>query len=133
MWARVVEVMLGCWLAVSPFIFRHGGQTHLWINDLGCAALAIGLALVSFFRPLRYAHLGSAAVAMWLVGFGYFGAGSPPSPAAQNDILTGLLLLMFAIVPNEASQPPTPWKRVRERAIAGDADTASIQRPAPDS
>jgi hypothetical protein len=45
----------------------------------------------------------------------------------------GLLLLMFAIVPNEASQPPTPWKRVRERAIAGDDDAASIQRPASDS
>ncbi|WP_437914095.1 hypothetical protein WME73_48865 [Sorangium sp. So ce302] len=133
MWARVVEVMLACWLAVSPFIFRHGGRTELWVSDLGCAAIVMTLALASFWRPMRYAHGGIAVVAIWLVAFGYFRCGSPPPAAAQNDILTGLLLLMFAIVPNDASQPPTPWRRARERAIAGDLGAASIQRPASDS
>lgn len=30
MWARVVEVMLGCWLAVSPFVFRHSADER-WL------------------------------------------------------------------------------------------------------
>jgi hypothetical protein len=34
-----------------------------------------------------------------------------PTPVAlQNDLMLGLLLLMFAIVPNEASLPPEKWR-----------------------
>lgn len=48
MWARVVEVMIGCWLAMSPFIFRHpADQEALWANDLPCAFGVVALALLS--------------------------------------------------------------------------------------
>jgi hypothetical protein len=111
MWARVIEVMLGCWLALSPFIFRHAAdQKALWINDLLCALAIITLALVSIWPPLRYAHLAIVVIALWLIGFGFWGAVYPTPPALQNDILVGLLLLMFAIVPNDASLPPRPWR-----------------------
>lgn len=108
MWARVVEVMLGCWLAVSPFVFRHGPDTRdLWTTDLACAAIIVTLALLSFAPRLRRAHLGQLAVAAWLVGFGYTGEGAP---AHQNQIVVGLLLAMLAIVPSEASRPPPSWR-----------------------
>jgi hypothetical protein len=58
---------------------------------------------------MRHAHLAIAAVAIWLVGFGYFGSSHPLPPALQNDLLIGLLLLMFAIIPNRASSPPQAW------------------------
>lgn len=114
MWARVIEIMLGCWLAVSPFVFRHAADEKvLWLNDLFSALAVIMLALISFWRPLRYAHVAIVVVALWLIGFGFWASGYPAPPALQNDILVGLLLLMFAIIPNEANLPPKAWRRLR--------------------
>lgn len=113
MWARVVEVMLGCWLAASPFVFGHQpDRTWLWVSDLACAAAVVALALVSYWRPLEWAHLGTGLVATWLVAFGFLASPGPAPPALQNDILVGLLLAMFAIIPNEANLPPRGWRRV---------------------
>jgi hypothetical protein len=110
MWARVIEVMLGCWLAMSPFIFRHGPEEKfLWFSDLFSALLVILLALISFWPPLRFAHVANLLVALWLIAFGFW-ASYPVPPALQNDIVVGLLLLMFAIIPNEATLPPRPWR-----------------------
>ena len=111
MWPRVAEVMLGCWLVLSPFIFRHAAeQWGLWLNDMSCGAAAVTLALLACWPPCRYAHLAIIGVGFWLVGFGYLGSPYPTPPALQNDILVGLLLMMFAILPTEASLPPPSWR-----------------------
>jgi SPW repeat len=111
MWARVVEVMLGCWLAVSPFIFRHNPEDRvLWVNDLLSATAVIVLALISFWPPLRLAHVANLAIALWLIVFGFWVSTYPTPPALQNNVAVGLLLLMFAIIPNEANKPPRPWR-----------------------
>jgi len=111
MWSRVVEIMFGCWLLMSPFIFSHtASQPELWINDLTCGAGIIVLALCSYWKPLSYAHLLSIAIAAWLIAFAYwpgFGEATPPS---QNHLVIGFLLLMFAIIPNNASQPAPEWR-----------------------
>lgn len=110
MWARVVEVMLGCWLAVSPFVFRLSSEDRvLWFNDLFSALGVIVLALVSFWPPTQFAHVANFAIGLWLIAFGFFASSYPTPPALQNDIIVGLLLLMFAIIPNHASRPPQPW------------------------
>jgi MFS family permease len=111
MWPRIVEVMLGCWLALSPFIFRHvAEQRALWFNDLFCAAAVVVIALLSDWPPCRRAHLAIIGVGLWLVGFGYLGSPHPTPPALQNSVLVGALLLMFAIIPSEASLPPRSWR-----------------------
>lgn len=115
MWARVVEVMLACWLAASPFVFEHGADDRaLWVADLAGAAAVATFALLSFSPKLRRAHLGQIAVAGWLVGTGYVGS---PDPAHENHVVVGLLLAMLAIVPTEASKPHPSWRgRWGERA-----------------
>lgn len=116
MWPRVIEVMLGCWLAASPFIFRHGPDDRLlWINDLLSATGVIVLALVSWWPPLRLAHVANFLVGLWLIAFGLWGSSYPAAPALQNDIVVGTLLLMFAILPNHASLPPRPWRNFLAR------------------
>ena len=107
MWARAIEVMLGCWLALSPFIFRHDPAVRtLWINDLACGFVIVSFALLSFRFPLRYIHFGTALPACWLIIFGFL-TGYPAPPASQNHILLGMLLLMFAVIPDEANLPPS--------------------------
>jgi hypothetical protein len=111
MWARVIEVTLGCWLAMSPFIFRHSAEDRvLWFNDLFASIVVIMLALVSFWSPLRFAHVANLGIALWLIGFGFWASTYPAPPALQNNIVVGMLLLMFAIVPNKATRPPRPWR-----------------------
>jgi hypothetical protein len=117
MWGRIVEMMLGLWLVVSPFIFGHyPADRPLWLNDLICGAAIFLLAALSFWtlpfcRVLRYAHVDILAVGGWLIGFGYFHGGYPASPGYQNDILLGLTVILLAIIPNQASQPPPSWRR----------------------
>jgi len=111
MWARTVEFMLGCWLIISPFIFRHSAeQSSLWFNDMSCGSAVVVISLLSFAPRLRYAHLATAAVSLWLILFGYFYQAYPAPPPLQNDILIGLLLMMLAIIPNEATLPPPSWR-----------------------
>lgn len=113
MWARVVEIILGCWLILSPFIFGHSGdQKALWLNDILSGLTVVAMAAASFSRTLRHTHLAICGIALWLMGFGYLASGYPAPPALQNDLLVGLLLLMFAIIPNEAFLPPRPWQNL---------------------
>lgn len=106
MWSRVIEFSLACWLAISPFVFQHADNLLLWGVDFGSAALVVCLALSSFWRPLRRAHLLILVVAVFLICFGRIAGNDNMLPAYQNQIVIGLLLLMFAIVPNHASDPP---------------------------
>jgi peptidoglycan/LPS O-acetylase OafA/YrhL len=111
MWARDVELMLGLWLTISPWLFRHApDESALWINDFLCGSLIAGFAVVSYRKTSRRAHLLTLGVAIWLIAFGYMSAGDPKPPASQNHIVLGLLLLMFAIVPSDANRPPQGWR-----------------------
>ncbi|MCO6047490.1 SPW repeat protein [Aeoliella sp. ICT_H6.2] len=112
MWARIVESMLGVWLLMSPFIFRHTSDaTHLWINDLAMGCTLIVLSLASYWSKTRGAHWLLLVAAVWLIGFGRLNGTPPLQPALQNNLIVGLLLGMVAIVPNEASLPPVRWRQ----------------------
>lgn len=116
MWARDVELCLGLWLWISPFVLRHGEDARLWANDLVCGTLLVLLPLLSYGRRTRRAHLLELLVAAWLVGVGWAAsaaasAAEGPAPAAaQNHVVVGLLIAMLAIVPSQASLPPEPWR-----------------------
>jgi hypothetical protein len=126
MWGRIIEIMLGLWLVLSPFIFGHYPTNQpLWKNDFVCGTAIVLLALGSFWHVLRHAHLLHLLVAGWLIGFGYVYGGYPAPPGAQNDIFLGLTLLLFAIIPNEANVPPRPWRRYYQQQ----AQTPSASLP----
>lgn len=115
MWARWCEILIALWLAVSPWIFA-GSWVSPWphyADDFAIAAVFLA-AIASHFRPARHAHLLSAAVATWLILVAWFQADDSATAAQQSRFLTGLLLLMFAILPNHASTPPPAWKKESE-------------------
>ena len=111
MWSRVVEAMIGCWLLMCPFIFQHPDDAlFMWVNHFATGAAVILFALSSYVHRTRRAHWLSLLVGCWLVGFAYWHGFGAPAPAFQNDLLVGLLLLMFAIIPNDASHPAITWR-----------------------
>lgn len=110
MWARVVEIMLACWLAMSPFVFDYADDMTLyWANDFTCATLIAVLAFVSLAPRFDLLHLASLAVAAWLIGVACVAAPSPPPPHLQNYVVFGLLLVMVAIIPTRSGTPPQKW------------------------
>ncbi|HUG89597.1 MAG TPA: SPW repeat protein [Planctomycetaceae bacterium] len=115
MWPRVVEIMFGCWLGMSPFIFGFSPEQVLWwVNCLAGAVAVMAFALVSVWPPLRHAHLLNCAVAAWLIGHAYLTRSDPVPPALQNQVLVGWLLIMFGVLPNHAHRPPKGWDEFEE-------------------
>ena len=118
MWARYAEIALALWLAASPFLFAYPPDRVGWrIHDFVCAGLIAGAALLSHRQALRRAHLVSFAVGLWLIGFGWIQVRHTPGnpPTGQNWISVGLVLVIFAIVPSQATQPPAGWRSTQSR------------------
>ena len=114
MWPRTAEVMLGVWLILSPFIFRSTAFVeHFVWTDLVAGSAVVLFSLLSFWRRTEWAHFLTAALALGLGLLAYFGWQRPGPPAAQNEITVAMILLLLAIVPNEATQPPRVWRRER--------------------
>lgn len=110
MWSRVVEIMLGCWLLMSPFIFAYSSEAStMWANDFICGSAVILFGLFSYWAPTQHAHLLTLLVGTWLTAFAYREGLGAVSPASQNYLTVGLLLLMFAIIPNDAANPAPGW------------------------
>lgn len=120
MWARIVEILLGFWLAASIFIVRRvpGDMTGL-INDVVCGLAVVAFGCLSFIERAAWLHFLTLAVGLWLIIFGYI-AGYPSPATAQNRIIIGLLLAMFAIIPNRINEMPESWRKFH----SGNSDRA---------
>ncbi len=119
MWSRDVEIMLGCWLLISPLVFAHPpDQLALWITDLSAGGAVIACGLLSYWHPTRRAHLLTLVTGCCLIACAYRHFGSLP-PAAQNEAVLGFLLVMFAIIPNRASCPSPSWEARRKAGSGG--------------
>lgn len=109
MWARHLEIILGIWLFCARFLLNFGDYNFkVWdvINPL----LVITLAIACYCRKIRKLHLLQIAPAIYFIhqSFTYYTYVLPFG--LQNYILVALLLLIVAIIPTEASQPPIKWR-----------------------
>ncbi|NGX38982.1 MAG: hypothetical protein KR126chlam1_00300 [Chlamydiae bacterium] len=118
MWARVVEFMIAVWLAISPFIFGYPDQSFFyWTNDLICSSLIAFFALISFYTRLRKMHLCQLFVSLWLFSVSFYLRTTGLQAPLQNYVVIAFLLLMIAIVPTDATQPPKPWRDFYKRDL----------------
>jgi hypothetical protein len=98
-------------LIASPFAFSTPLGAIVSIYAFVCGAIVVVAGLLSFRELTRHARAVTAAVGLWLAGRSYWTARHPADAELQNQLLIGMLLIMFAIIPNEASKPPTSWRR----------------------
>ncbi|HSX04147.1 MAG TPA: hypothetical protein VLG76_05400 [Rhabdochlamydiaceae bacterium] len=99
------------WLVISPFIFHYSREDHFfWTSDYTCAFLIAFFALLSFWEPLRKAHLLSLGVALWLVFAAYRSFPMLATAAEENSLAVGVSLLMFAIVPCHSHRLSPSWQ-----------------------
>ncbi|HEX5051304.1 MAG TPA: hypothetical protein VFZ65_06000 [Planctomycetota bacterium] len=111
-WARYGELVLGAWLACSPFVLASPAPAAGWVLDAAVGAAAAVGAVLSLRRPARRTHFVTLAAATGLVLVAILaGSGGAAEPARQSRLLTGLVLMMLAIVPTDAASPPPAWRR----------------------
>lgn len=108
MWPRVVEVMLGAWLVITPLVFRGTDDVDRYaVNAVVSGAIVIVASLMAVWRRTGWMRFVTLATSCWLAGHGYLSAVRPGPPAAQNEITIGLVLLLFAILPNDVNREPS--------------------------
>ena len=118
MWPRVIELFLGIWLAISPFVFSiSGDETFLWANDFTCAAWLAFFSLLSFGKSFEKAHLLNLPAGLWLIAAAFLFKPSPPPPAYQNFVVTGFLVLLISILPSRSDQIPRSWRKHYEQKV----------------
>lgn len=120
LWTHFACIMLGLWLAVSPFVWGHFWQTEFAsaalhvTQDRGLADLASrihwlawsdfisGLLIVAFgslslFKRFGWAQWANTAVGCWLL-FAPLIFWSPSLAVYDNDTLVGALVIAFSIL-----------------------------------
>lgn len=110
MGARHAEFGLGLWMLVAPFVFGHARDPGLLAHDLVLAALLLIVPLLCYHRALERLHLLLLLVAAWMIGFGWWHVRGDPLPAYENHVLVGMCVLMTAIIPSRATEPPRAWR-----------------------
>jgi hypothetical protein len=108
-WPRYCEMLLGLWLLVSPWFLNYGGAASPGVINLAAATGILVLDVLSLRFYKGYAYLAVLGIAIALLAHGYF-VMPPEAAGTQNNIITALLLLMFAILPTEATLPPLSWR-----------------------
>jgi uncharacterized membrane protein HdeD (DUF308 family) len=104
MWPRVVEVMFGSWLVISPFVFRDTPELERYTFSMVISGTLIAIAsTLAFWSPAAGARYLTLLTSLWLMAHGYFAAARPGPPAAQNEL--------FAVLPNEINRPPAAWQK----------------------
>lgn len=110
MWARHIEAVIAAWLGLSWLIFRYTPDlTAMRINDLICMVLILVFSLITYKDRFRYCHLLNFLIGLWLIGWVFYSGTGVDFGPHQNYMVTGLLLLMLAVIPARTKEPPLPW------------------------
>ena len=113
-WPRYCEMLLGLWLLAAPWVLNYGGSDTVRTVNItaGIGILVLDILSVTLYK--RYAYLAVLGVALGLLVHAYL-AMPPEGAGTQNNIIVALLLLMFAILPTEATLPPPSWREFHEK------------------
>lgn len=105
-WTSGINVLLGLWLVIAPFLLGYSGLTAALWNDVAVGALIAILAGIRTAKPLQQEGISWTNVVLgaWLIvapfvlGYGAAQAqpGSATGAALSNDIIVGLLVVVLA-------------------------------------
>lgn len=107
MYARAVNVVLGVWLFISAFVWRHSPQqlTNTWILGVLCVAFALIAIAVPEARYLN------TALAVWLF-ISAFVLPRVSLGTVWNNALVAVAIFYVSLVPTGA-RPPLLRRPVR--------------------
>jgi len=97
LWTNATVVMLGVWLASSPWTFGYQSPALAW-SDVASGALLAALAALAFVPRFDfYGRWGAALVGTWLQ-FAPLVLWAPTAAAYLNDTLVGTIAIALSIL-----------------------------------
>ena len=96
-WQDPVNLVLGLWMVISPWILAHQGEAGPTWNAVTVGVLIAALALFELFKVKAWEEWTSMALGAWLVispwvvGFSTLGA------AMWNAVIVGLAVALLAL------------------------------------
>lgn len=105
-WARGLSVLLGIWLIISAYAWRHTGT--LRDNAVICGVLVIVFALASL-RDAR-ARFVNTLVGVWLVLSTFVLGGALEIGSRWNELFVGIALVALSLVRGTESDEPVEEK-----------------------
>ena len=112
MWPRICEALVSLWMLIAPEVFPGDIETEVLTRVAAIAMLT--LSLLSLLERLRRAYLGTLVVSLVIAAYPLTQP-HPASPLAQNLMIAGLVIAMFAILPPDAMKPPRSWREFESR------------------
>ncbi len=111
MWPRAVEIVIGLWVLMSPWLLASNSSASTWhLNELICGLAIVLLSASSYLPGFSKAHLAEIPIGLWILISSYFGFAPIDTVQAQSNLLAALFLLNFAIIPSPANLPPYSWR-----------------------
>ena len=101
MWAQVINVLLGVWLMVSPYVLHFDAAPYTVAHVTGPVVIAI--AVLACRDVTRIFRLLNLAPALWLMLAPWFLHFQPGVPLA-NQVLTAIAITICAAIPGAARQ-----------------------------
>jgi hypothetical protein len=98
-WAIGINLLLGLWLIVAPWILGDGGEGNVVWNEVVVGAAIALIAVVRVNAPARWAPLGWINVVLggWLV-VAPFVLTSNTALISWNDVIIGVAVVIMALI-----------------------------------
>lgn len=93
--ARWLNLILGAWLIVAPWILSYD-STAAQQNDLWVGILVIIAAIVAMFWGM--ARFANTALGAWLILAPFILGYSGPTPSTFNDVIVGTVIVASSLV-----------------------------------
>ncbi len=96
-WQDWAELVLGIWLAASPWVLQFADMELVAWNAWLTGAAVIILSLIELYLPKFWEELVSVLLGLWLVVSPFVLKFRADETVSWNAILVGLLIVAFAV------------------------------------
>lgn len=97
--ASGINVLLGLWLLISPWLLAYSAAAGLLWNSLIVGAIVAILAAIRFFNPDEYRWMSwvNLVLGLWIIASPWIFTASDLSTVLWNDLIVGILITVLAI------------------------------------
>lgn len=96
-WQDPLNVLMGAWLVLSPWILRYQDQTTPWINGIVIGLALIAASLGATFMPRAWEDWTEGVLGLWMIVSPWVLAFSMHMDATRNAVASGVVILVLAL------------------------------------
>lgn len=96
-WQDPLNVLLGAWLALSPWVLGYQGLTAPTANGVVVGLALMAAALGAIFMPRAWEELTEGLLGLWMIASPWILGFSLQMDAMRNAVVSGIVVLGLAL------------------------------------